>query len=149
MDKRGVRLCCFLWSVVGCPYRKSRPTFRCLHLRDLFLDTTHRLCESRFRDPTSRLWLSSFFSLQLHAHSLRHVSNRWRKSSPFANNLQFSTVPLNDPPSGFRIDCFGSPWRDSGWIGAPLFLSSNRRPSSNGIAKVFGFFGAGSRMHGS
>src|SRR5262245_61097748 len=54
-----------------CPYRKSRPTFRCLHLPDLFLDTTHRLCESRFRDPTSRLWLSSLFSFRLHALFLR------------------------------------------------------------------------------
>src|SRR5262249_47565713 len=44
-----------------------------------------------------------------------------------------------------RIDCFGLPWRDSGGIGAPLFLSLNRRLSSNGIAKGSGFIGVGSR----
>src|SRR5262249_48680120 len=53
------------------------------------------------------------------------------------------------PTYVFRIDCFGSPWRDSGRIGAPLCLSSNRRPSSNGIAKVFGFTGTGNQKRGS
>ena len=59
----------------SCRYRKSHPTFGCLHLRDLFPNTTRRLCESRFRDLASRLWLSSLFYLPLHAHSSRHVWN--------------------------------------------------------------------------
>src|SRR5262249_26202171 len=41
--------------------------------------------------------------------------------------------------------CFGSSWQNAGGIGAPLFSSSNRRLSSNGIAKGFGFIGAGNR----
>src|SRR5215475_11100966 len=49
------------------------------------------------------------------------------------------------PPLRFQDRMFGLPWRDSGGIGAPLFLSLNRRLSSNGIAKGFGFIGAGSR----
>jgi hypothetical protein len=39
----------------------------------------------------------------------------------------------------------GPPWQNAGRIGAPLFSSLNRRLSSNGIAKGFGFIGAGSR----
>src|SRR5262247_1113538 len=51
----------------------------------------------------------------------------------------FAPIPV------FRIDCLGAPWQNTGRIGAPLFSSLNRRLSSNGVAKGFGFIGAGSR----
>src|SRR5262249_12079084 len=69
----------------------------------------------------------------------------WRKSSPFASNWQSSTAQLNGLPYDFKIGCFGSPYRDSGAIGSPLCWSSNRRLSSNGLVKAFGFIGAGYR----
>src|SRR5262245_14664317 len=67
---------------------------------------------------------------------------KWAKSN--CQN-QFSTELQNGLPYVFRIDCFGLPWRDSGGIGDPLCWLSNRRLSSNGIVKGFGFFGAGNR----
>src|SRR5262245_52704023 len=76
-----------------CRYRKSHPTFGCLHLRDLSLNTTRRLCVSKLCALASRLCLSSLFSLPLHAHSLCLVRYGQWLFTPLCPFTQTSSHP--------------------------------------------------------